>query len=135
MARVLEQERLSWYGSLANNPDSFRLRPHAQDELAHYSDSCYDIEYLFPWGWDELEGIASRTDYDLKKHSEKSGAKLSYFDPNATDPKLEKKGWRYTPYVIEPSAGLTRLLLCILLDAYTVEQVTDSKGNSKKEFT
>ena len=125
------QERLKWHQSFANNKDSYRLRQHDKDELAHYSDSCFDIEYKYPWGFDELEGIASRTDYDLKKHSEFSGAKLSYFDQNKIDPATNKQGWRYTPYVIEPSAGLTRTLLCYLLDAYHEEQGVDQHGNDK----
>jgi glycyl-tRNA synthetase len=123
--------RLDWYRKFANNPDSFRLRQHAEDELAHYSDDCYDVEYLYPWGWDELEGIASRTDYDLKKHSGASGAKLSYFDTAATDPATGKQGWRYTPYVIEPAAGLTRSVLAFLIDAYHEEKGTDHKGEEK----
>ena len=73
-------KRIDWWKKLSNNPDKFRYRAHETDELAHYADACYDIEYEYPWGFDELEGVASRTDYDLKKHSEHSGAKLSYFD-------------------------------------------------------
>ncbi len=122
------EARLSWWRRFANNPDNFRARAHDKDELAHYADRCYDIEYKYPWGWDELEGVASRTDYDLKKHQEHSGQKLSYFDQNKTDPETGKNGWRYLPYVIEPAAGATRGLLCYLLDAYTEENVTDAKG-------
>ncbi len=125
-------ERLSWYRRFANNKDNFRLRPHDKDELAHYSSACYDIEYLYPWGFDELEGIASRTDYDLKKHSEASGVKLSYFDQQKTDPTTGKPGYRFVPYVIEPAAGLTRSLLCFLLDAYEEEKGVDAKGESKE---
>ena len=84
--------------------------------MAHYADACYDIEYAYPWGDDELEGVASRTDYDLKKHAEHSGAKLSYFEPNKEDPDTGKKGWRFTPYVIEPAAGATRGVLVYLLE-------------------
>lgn len=123
--------RMAWYKNLANNGDNFRLRPHSEDELAHYSDSCFDVEYLYPWGWGELEGIASRTDYDLTKHAEATGVKLSYFDQNKTDPKTGKPGWRYTPYVIEPAAGLTRSVLCLLLDAYHEEKGVDTEGNEK----
>jgi glycyl-tRNA synthetase len=124
-------ERLTWYRKFANNPDHFRLRPHGEDELAHYSDRCFDVEYMYPWGWDELEGIASRTDYDLKKHSEHSGSKLSYFDQNKPDPETGKMGWRYTPFVIEPAAGLTRAVLVFLLDAYQEEKGVDAAGNPK----
>ena len=116
--------------SFSNEPDKFIYRLHEKDELAHYADACYDIEYEYPWGFDELEGIASRTDYDLKKHAEYSGAKLSYFDPHKEDPKTGKKGWRYTPYVIEPAAGATRGLLVYLLDAYQEESIKDAKGNN-----
>jgi glycyl-tRNA synthetase len=122
-------KRLNWWKSFANNPDKFIYREHDKDELAHYADACYDIEYEYPWGFDELEGVASRTDYDLKKHAEHSGAKLSYFDPQKEDPETGKNGWRYTPYVIEPAAGATRGLLVYLLDAYHEETVKDAKGN------
>ena len=124
-------KRLSWYQHFSNNPDSFRLRCHEKDELAHYSDACYDIEYQYPWGWDELEGIASRTDYDLKKHAAATGTKLSFFDQQKTDPVTGKTGWRYTPYVIEPAAGLTRSVLAFLLDAHREETTADAKGNEK----
>jgi glycyl-tRNA synthetase len=124
-------ERMKWYRSLANNKDGFRFRQHAADELAHYSDDCYDIEYNYPWGWGELEGIASRTDYDLTKHTEASGVKLSYFDQQRVDPQTGKEGWRYTPYVIEPAAGLTRSVLCFLADAYAEEGGVDAEGRDK----
>ena len=123
--------RLNWYRSYANNPEKFVLRKHDDDELAHYADDCYDVEYEYPWGFDELEGVASRTDYDLKRHSEATGAKLSYFDPNKEDPETKKNGWRYTPYVIEPAAGLTRSLLAFLLDAYSEEKGVDKNGKEK----
>jgi len=122
-------KRLEWWKSYANHPEKFIYRKHDADELAHYADACYDIEYEYPWGYDELEGVASRTDYDLKKHAEHSGAKLSYFDQQKEDPKTGKMGWRYTPYVIEPAAGATRGLLVYLLDAYHEETVKDGKGN------
>ena len=121
--------RMEWWKSMANNQDKFRYRSHKKDELAHYADACYDIEYEYPWGFDELEGIASRTDYDLKKHAEHSGTKLSYFDHQKQDPETGKNGWRYTPFVIEPAAGATRGLLVYLLDAYHEETVPDAEGN------
>jgi glycyl-tRNA synthetase len=124
-------ERMAWYHRFANNKEGFRLRPHDEDELAHYSDECYDVEYMYPWGWGELEGIASRTDYDLSKHAEATGVKLSYFDQNKQDPATGKNGWRYTPYVIEPAAGLTRSVLCFLLDAYHEEKGVDAEGKDK----
>ena len=122
------EERMAFWKTYANNKEGFRARPHAPDELAHYADACYDIEYAYPWGWGELEGIASRTDYDLRKHEEHAGVKLSYFDVQATCPETGKTGWRYTPYVIEPAAGATRGVLVYLLDAYHEEQVPDAKG-------
>ncbi len=115
------RERLGWYRRYLNRPDDVRLRRHDKSELAHYADDCYDVEYLFPWGWDELEGIASRTDYDLRRHAECSGQNLSYFDQTAVDPQTGKQGRRYVPYVVEPSAGATRSLLMLLLDAFVEE--------------
>ena len=125
------ETRMNWWQSLANKKDSFKPRVYAKDELAHYADACVDIEYLYPWGWDELEGIASRTDYDLTRHSAASKTKLSYFDQQKNDPATGKPGWRYTPYVIEPAAGLTRALLAFLLDAYTEETGVDAEGGDK----
>ena len=126
--------RIEWWKKFANHPEKFRYRSHEKDELAHYADACYDIEYEYPWGFDELEGVASRTDYDLKKHSENSGAKLSYFDQQKQDPESGKNGWRYTPYVIEPAAGVTRGLLVYLLDAFHEEFVPDADGNESKRI-
>ncbi len=120
--------RMKWWQKFANYPENFRYREHEKDELAHYADACYDIEYKYPWGFDELEGVASRTDYDLKKHAENSGTKLSYFDQQKMDPNSGKNGWRYTPYVIEPAAGATRGLLVYLMDAYHEEIVKDASG-------
>ncbi|NBQ52663.1 MAG: glycine--tRNA ligase [Proteobacteria bacterium] len=124
-------ERMNWYANFANKKEDFMLRRHDSDELAHYSDDCYDIEYRYPWGWGELEGVASRTDYDLSRHAEASGVKLSYFDQQKVDPATGKPGWRYTPYVIEPAAGLTRTVLCFLLDAYSEEKGVDHEGKEK----
>lgn len=126
-----KKERLSWYQKFANKPEDFILRAHEPDELAHYSNECYDVEYRYPWGFDELEGIASRTNYDLTKHAKESGTKLSYFDPQKQDPDTGKNGWRYIPYVIEPAAGLTRSFLCFLLDAYHEESGVDANGKEK----
>jgi glycyl-tRNA synthetase len=121
-AEYWRDARMAWWRRYANNPEKFRLREHEEAELAHYAKSCHDVEYLYPWGWDELEGIANRTDYDLKKHAEHSGQKLEYFDP--------QQNKKYTPYVIEPAAGATRGMLVYLLDAYTEEEVTDAKGKT-----
>ena len=117
-------ERMAWWQRYANDPDAFRLRPHEPDELAHYAKGCYDVEYLYPWGWGELEGIANRTDYDLRKHAEHSKTKIEYFDPT------ERK--RYTPFVIEPAAGATRGVLVYLIDAYREEEVEGAKGTETR---
>ena len=124
-------ERLGWWQRYSNRPEDFRLREHEPCELAHYADKCYDVEYAFPWGWDELEGVASRTDYDLSKHAEATGAKLSYLDQQKPDPDTGKMGWRYTPFVIEPAAGLTRAVLVYLIDAYAEEKGVDAQGEEK----
>jgi glycyl-tRNA synthetase len=108
-------ERFSWYLDLGIPADMLRLRPHDADELSHYSAGTTDVEFLFPWGWGELEGIANRTDFDLKAHSEASGERLEYFDQAANE--------RYTPYVIEPAAGATRAMMAFLLAAYDEDEV------------
>ncbi|MEI6437562.1 MAG: glycine--tRNA ligase [Candidatus Omnitrophota bacterium] len=109
--------RLQWYLDLGMNKENLRLRPHDKDELAHYAAGCTDIEYLFPFGWSELEGIANRTDYDLKQHAQFSGVDLMYRD-QVTNEKIY-------PYVIEPSGGCDRGTLAFLVDAYHEEQVKD----------
>jgi len=109
------EHRLEWYVSLGVNRDKLRLRPHGAEELSHYSSATSDIEYLYPIGWSELEGIANRGDFDLKQHAEYSGQKLDYVD-TAT-------GERYVPYVIEPAAGLGRTVLTLLCDAYDEDEI------------
>ncbi len=108
-------ERMGWYLDLGMPERRLRLRHHETDELSHYSVATADVEFLFPWGWDELEGIANRTDYDLKKHSEHSGEKIEYFE--------QQSGERYTPYVIEPAAGATRTMMAFLIAAYDEDEV------------
>ena len=120
--------RMSFWRRFANYPEHFIFRQHEADELAHYADNCYDVEYFYPWGWDELEGIASRTDHDLHAHEDASGVKLRYVDQEKEDPETGKKPWSYRPFVIEPAAGATRGVLCYLLDAYHEEERTDAKG-------
>ena len=128
-----KKARLDWYLRYANDKSKFRLRKHDASELAHYADDCYDVEYEYPWGWGELEGIASRTDYDLRKHSEHSGVPLKYFDQEKENPETGKKGMHYFPYVIEPAAGATRTVLMYLLDAYQYDSPRpDAKGNVKR---
>ena len=94
-----------------------RIRPHDADELSHYSAGTSDVEFLFPWGWGELEGIAQRTDFDLTQHSNASGEKLDYFDPATNE--------RYIPYVVEPAAGANRTMAAFLLAAYDEDVVND----------
>ena len=115
------EERFSWYVVYGIRPENLRLRQHADDELAHYAKDCYDIEYRFPWGWAELEGIANRTDFDLRQHAEASGQDLTYFDDSA-----EGEPERYLPYVIEPSGGVDRATLAFWLDAYDEEPDGDT---------
>ena len=111
------EERMNWYLNLGIPQDKIRLRPHDADELSHYSSGTSDIEFMFPWGWGELEGVANRGDYDLKQHSDRSGEKLTYFDQNL--------GEHYVPHVIEPAAGATRSMMAFLLAAYDEETVND----------
>ena len=113
------KERFDWYVRLGINKENLRLREHGKDELAHYASCCYDIEYLFPMGWSELEGIANRGNFDLTQHARCSGKELSYYDAEA--------GEKYIPYVIEPSAGVDRSLLAFLIDAYEEEEVEGEK--------
>ncbi|MFK5956276.1 MAG: glycine--tRNA ligase [Planctomycetota bacterium] len=114
-----QKERFQWYLDLGVNPEKLRMREHEQDELAHYAAGCGDVEYLFPFGWSELEGIANRTDYDLKKHSEASGTSLTWFDNQENE--------HISPYVIEPAAGCDRTAMTFLVDAY------DEEGEGKEQ--
>ncbi len=107
------ETRFQWYLDYGIRRENLRLRRHAPDELAHYARDTYDIEYRFPWGWGELEGIADRTDFDLRRHAESSGADLTYFDEGTRE--------HYIPYVIEPSGGVDRATLAFWLDAYDEE--------------
>jgi glycyl-tRNA synthetase len=108
-------QRRGWYLKLGIRDDHLRLRPHDREELSHYSSATSDVEYLFPIGWQELEGIANRGDYDLNAHAQRSGQKLEYVDTAS--------GERYVPHVIEPAAGVDRCMLAFLADAYDEEQV------------
>jgi glycyl-tRNA synthetase len=118
------QQRLQWYLDLGVSKEKLRLRPHEPDELAHYAKAATDVEYEFPFGWSELEGIANRADYDLRAHQEASGEDLTFFD--------QEKETRYLPYVIEPAVGVDRAMLTFLLDAYRVEEVPTAKGDTDK---
>ena len=112
-----------WYTDLGVNPQKLRLREHASNELAHYSTGTSDIEYLYPWGWGEISGIANRTDFDLRAHTDSSGESLSYFD--------DKTGKHIMPFVIEPTFGTDRAVMTFLVDAYSEEEILN--GSGKKE--
>jgi glycyl-tRNA synthetase len=109
------EQRVNWWTELGLRPDHLRLRAHDADELSHYSSATSDVEYLFPIGWSELEGIANRGDFDLTQHAQFSGQKLEYVD-TAT-------GERYIPHVIEPAAGVDRALLAFMVDAYDEDEI------------
>ncbi len=117
-------ERFSWYLDLGIPEDMLRLRAHDPDELSHYSTGTADVEFAYPWGWGELEGVANRGDYDLKQHSEFSGQDLSYFD--------QEQDLRYLPHVIEPAAGADRATLAFLLAAYHEEEIEGADGKVDK---
>jgi glycyl-tRNA synthetase len=120
-------ERMSWYTDLGIDPENLRFYEHPKEKLSHYSKRTADIEYRFGFlgsEWGELEGIANRTDFDLSTHSKHSGKDLNFFD--------QTKNERYTPYVIEPAAGLTRSLMAFLVDAYREEEVPNAKGGTDK---
>ncbi|OIO37006.1 MAG: glycine--tRNA ligase [Candidatus Omnitrophica bacterium CG1_02_44_16] len=110
-------ERFNWYIKLGIKKEHLRIRPHAKDELAHYAKACSDIEYEFPFGWSELEGIANRADFDLKQHEQFSGREMVYFD--------SQENKKIRPYIIEPSGGVDRAALAFLVDAYHEEKVKD----------
>jgi glycyl-tRNA synthetase len=112
-------ERFAWYPKYGIRKENLRLREHEKEELAHYAKRTADIEYLFPMGWSELEGVANRTDFDLKQHAQFSGKALEYFD--------EESKQKVVPYVIEPSAGADRATLAFLVDAYQEEEVKSEK--------
>jgi glycyl-tRNA synthetase len=104
------ETRLAWYLDLGVPAEQLRLHEHAKEDLSHYSRGTTDVEFAYPWGWDELEGVANRGDYDLTQHANASGVALDYFDQTTNE--------RYTPYVIEPAAGATRAMMAFLLAAY-----------------
>lgn len=120
-------ERMKYYEKLGIRQDRLRWKEHGPDELAHYAKAAYDIEYLFPFGWSELEGVHNRTDYDLSRHSEFSGKDLTYLDDS-------RDNARYLPFIIETSAGLTRSVLMILADAYEEEEVGENDTRTVLRF-
>jgi glycyl-tRNA synthetase len=120
--------RWAYYKKLGVKMDHLRWHQHGPDELAHYAKDAYDIEYLFPMGWRELEGVHNRSNYDLSRHTEYSGKDLQYIDQ-------DNKNERYIPFIIETSAGLTRTLLMLLCDAYDEEKVADKKPDGAEGGT
>ena len=120
------EDSLRWYLNLGVNEDRLRVRGHDPDELAHYSKATSDIEYRFPWGWGEIQGVSNRTDYDLRAHSAQSGEELSYFD--------DATGERFLPYVVEPSAGVDRSVMAFLVDAYTEEDARTASGGIERRL-
>jgi glycyl-tRNA synthetase len=117
-------ERWDWYVGLGMRPENLRIRPHATDELSHYAKATVDVEYRFPFAWSELEGIANRTDFDLRRHAEFSGKDLTYFDAERDE--------RYMPFVIEPAAGVDRSALAFLVDAYRNEEAPTASGGTER---
>jgi glycyl-tRNA synthetase len=116
--------RLRWHLDYGLREDNVRLREHEPDELAHYAKKAVDVEYRFPFGWSELEGIANRADYDLTQHAKHSGQDLSYYD--------QERDTRYVPYVVEPSLGVDRALLAFLIDAYREEDAPTASGGTER---
>ncbi len=122
-----KKERMEYYSKLGIHPENLRFHRHGEDELAHYAKDAFDIEFLFPMGWQELEGVHSRTDFDLSRHIEFSGKNdLLYMDPQTNE--------RYVPYVVETSAGLTRSVLMVLSDAYEEEKLENGDVRTVMKF-
>ena len=117
-------DSFQWYVDMGVDKHRLRPRPHGPEEMAHYSRATTDIEYHFPWGWGEIQGIANRSDYDLKAHSDKSSDTLGYFDDDT--------GERIVPYVIEPAAGVDRAVMAFLVDAYTEEDAPTASGKTER---
>lgn len=117
---------VNWLQSLGVKEDNMRVRDHSEEELSHYSNATTDIEFMFPFGWGELWGIASRTDFDLNKHAEHSGEDMNYFDPTTNE--------KYVPYVIEPSLGADRVTLAFLCEAYDEEELENGDVRNVLRF-
>ena len=118
------QQRFDWYVDLGIRKENLRLRWHDSEELAHYAKATADVEYLFPMGWSELEGIANRTDFDLRQHAQHSGKPFTYFDNETQE--------HVVPYVIEPSGGVDRATLAFIVDAYREEEAPTATGKMEK---
>ncbi|MCL1818584.1 MAG: glycine--tRNA ligase, partial [Spirochaetaceae bacterium] len=120
------EKRMDYYARLGIRPQKLRWHQHGKDELAHYAKDAYDIQYEFPMGWRELEGVHNRSDYDLSRHSEFSGKDLAYLNEETKE--------RYVPYIIETSAGLTRSVLMVLCDAWEEQTLPDGEQRSVLHF-
>ena len=120
------EERMNYYKKMGIHPEHLRWHQHGPDELAFYAKDAYDIQFLFPMGWQELEGVHSRTDYDLTQHQKFSGKDMTYLDPETNE--------RYIPYVVETSAGLTRNVLMVLSDAYDEEETPEGDVRTVLHF-
>jgi len=116
-------ERMNWFAGLGMGKDTLRWHRHAPDKLAHYAKDAYDIEYLFPFGWGEIEGVHNRTDFDLARHEEFSGKSLKYYDEASKE--------KYNPYIIETSAGASRSFMAFLVNAYHEEEAPTAEGKSE----
>ncbi len=121
-----KERRKAFYDTIGINPDNLRFHEHGPDELAHYARAAFDVEYKFPIGWSELEGIHNRSDFDLRQHEEFSGKKMSYMDPQTNQ--------RYTPFIIETSAGCDRTTLAVLCEAYEEETLEDGSVRTVMHF-
>ncbi len=110
-----KEQRIQWFKDLGMSPDRLRYNEHGPDELAHYAKKAFDIQFLFPFGWGEIEGIHNRTDYDLRQHEQFSGKAMKYYDQEANE--------KYIPYVIETSAGASRSFMAFLVNAFAEEQL------------
>jgi glycyl-tRNA synthetase len=116
-------ERMKWFADFGMSRGKLRFSPHAPDKLAHYAKAAFDIEYEFPFGWGEIEGIHNRTDYDLSRHEQYSGKSMKYFDEQTKE--------RFTPYIIETSAGASRSFMAFLVDAYREEEAPTADGKTE----
>jgi glycyl-tRNA synthetase len=113
-------ERMQWYIDLGMTKEKLQWHQHPKDKLAHYAKDAYDVEYLFPFGWGEIEGVHNRTDFDLSRHEQFSGKSMKYFDEDTKE--------KFTPYVIETSAGASRSFMAFLVDSYREEEAPNAEG-------
>jgi glycyl-tRNA synthetase len=118
-----KEQRLAWFHGLGMTPEKLQFHRHEPDKLAHYAKDAYDIEYAFPFGWGEIEGIHNRTDYDLSRHEEFSGKSMKYFDEQSKE--------KYTPFIVETSAGASRSFMAFLVDAYREEEAPTADGRTE----